>query len=178
MGKHILRFTRLFTLSHMLTLYGIHSVTADCDVFLSHVGGGGGGRVSWDKICAQRYPVKRASMNQSNPKRSHQTTSNGPCPKKPLRCLFSWGIAFIVSVRSASRAQYYEFKVTDLKGCKQSLWWSEAVSSASRDKWDLVKSGRDAQRIGLGQYYIRPSCQWVLSDPYLPTSNLNNRTTL
>lgn len=59
----------------MLTLYGIHSVTADCDVCLSHVGGGvGGGRVSWDKICAQRYPVKQAFMNQSNPKRSHQTT--------------------------------------------------------------------------------------------------------
>ena len=30
----------------MLTLYGIHSVTADCDVCLSHVGGGGEGRGS------------------------------------------------------------------------------------------------------------------------------------
>ena len=177
MGKHILRFTRLFILFlHMLTLYGIHSVTADCDVCLSHVGEGRGEGLMRQNLCATLSSI--ASLHQSNPKRSHQTTSNGPCPKKPLRCLFSWGIAFIVSVRSASRAQYYEFKVTDLKGCKQSLWWSEAVSSASRDKWDLVKSGRDVQRIGLCQYYIRPLCQWVLSDPYLPTSNLNNRTAL
>ena len=43
------------------------------------------------------------------------------------------------------RPEYYEFKVAHLKGCKPSLWWSEVkklngMSSASRDKGDLVKT--------------------------------------